>query len=187
MAFRANAVTPRDRMLGALFVLLAVTAESHWMGRATILLSVALVLAYVLWIAAAWNNDPVAVLPVCLVAIAVQCLHFWEEFLTGFAGRFPPLLGDDAWSGGQFVAFNMAWLALFVLAALGVYRRVALAYLVILFLALGGGVGNGIGHLLLSATQGRYFPGAFTAPACLLAGIALLLRLFGRNRLAPSA
>jgi hypothetical protein len=60
-------------------------------------------------------------------------------------------------SDAQFVAFqyNMAWLALFLLAGLGVYRRMQLAYLVVLFLALAGGVGNGAGHLLLSLTQRR--------------------------------
>jgi hypothetical protein len=34
---------------------------------------------------------------------------------------------------------NMLWLAAFVLAGLGVYRRVQLAYLIVLFLALIGG------------------------------------------------
>lgn len=38
---------------------------------------------------------------------------------------------------------------------------------------------NGAGQLLLSATQGKYFPGAATAPLCLLAGIALPVKLFG--------
>src|SRR5713226_3450106 len=148
------------------------------MGSATTLLSVGLVIAYLLWIAARWKNDPAAVLPMCLIAIAVQCLHFTEEFLTGFQRQLPKLIGDE-WSDARFVAFNMAWLAVFVLAALGVYRRVPLAYLVVLFLALGGGVGNGAGHLLLSATQGKYFPGLATAPLCLLAGIGLLIKLFG--------
>jgi hypothetical protein len=113
--------------------------------------------------AAPWKNDPAAVLPMCLLAIAVQCLHFGEEYLTGFQRQFPKLMGDGEWSDARFVAFNMAWLAAFVLAALEVYRRVALAYLVVLFLALAGGVGNGISHLLVSAMQGSYFPGAITA------------------------
>jgi hypothetical protein len=176
-----NAVSSRDRIVGAVFVLVVVAAQARWMGSATILLGVGLVIAYLLWIAARWKNDPAVVLPMCLLAIAVQCLHFTEEYLTGFQRQFPKLIGDE-WSDARFVAFNMAWLAVFVLAALGVYRRVALAYLVVLFLALGGGVGNGAGHLLLSASQGRYFPGAATAPLCLLAGIALLARLFQRNR-----
>jgi hypothetical protein len=31
------------------------------------------------WIAPHWNNDAAAVLPIYLLAIAVQCLHFTEE------------------------------------------------------------------------------------------------------------
>jgi len=181
VADRVNAVRSRDRIVGAVFVLVVVTAQARWMGSATTLLSVGLVIAYLLWIAARWKNDPAAVLPMCLLAIAVQCLHFAEEFLTGFQRQFPKLIGHE-WSDARFVAFNMAWLAVFVLAALGVYRRVPLAYLVVLFLALAGGVGNGAGHLLLSATQGRYFPGAATAPLCLLAGIGLLTKLLGETR-----
>jgi hypothetical protein len=45
------------------------------------------------------------------------------------------------WSDARFVTFNMLWLAAFVLAGLGVYRRVRSAYLIVIFLALIGGVG----------------------------------------------
>lgn len=186
MADRVNAVKPGDRIAGAVFVLVVVAAQALWMGRATILLSVGLVVAYLVWIATRWKNDPAAVLPMCLLAIAVQCLHFAEEYLTGFQRQFPQQLGYE-WSDARFVAFNMAWLAVFVLAALGVYRRVPLAYLVVLFLALAGGVGNGAGHLLLSASQGKYFPGAATAPFCLLVGIGLLAKLFRQNTSAARA
>ena len=116
-------------------------------------------------------------LPIYLLAIAVQCLHFMEEYLTGFQHRFPRLFGAD-WSDAHFVTFNMLWLAAFVLAGLGVYRRVQLAYLIVLFLALIGGVGNGASHLVLSATSRGYFPGLITAPFCLLVGVLLINRLF---------
>jgi hypothetical protein len=168
----------RGRFLGAAFVLVVGFAQFWWMGRATTPLAAGLVAAYVVWIAGRWNDDAAKVLPACLLAIAVQCLHFSEEFATGFQRQFPQISGDE-WSDVRFVTFNMIWLALFVLAALGVYRRVALAYLVVLFLALAGGVGNGVGHLVLSATRARYFPGTVTAPLCLLAGIGLLATLFG--------
>jgi len=171
-------LTPGERAVGAVFVLLVVAAQVHWMGRASTLLSVALVVSYLLWATTRCRNDPAAVLPVYLVAIAVQCLHFSEEFLTGFPQQFPKLMGYE-WSDAQFVMFNMAWLAVFALAGIGIFRGAPLANLVVLFLALGGGVGNGAGHLLLSATQGRYFPGAATAPLCLLVGIVLLIRLYG--------
>ena len=186
VADRINAVRSRDRIVGAVFVLVVLTAQARWMGRASALLSAGLVIAYLFWIAARWKNDPARVLPMCLLAIAVQCLHFAEEYLTGFQRQFPKLMGYE-WSDARFVAFNMAWLAVFVLAALGVYRRMPLAYLVVLFLALAGGVGNGASHLLLSATQGKYFPGTATAPLCLLAGIGLLTKLFGRTTMLPMA
>jgi len=181
VADRVNTVTLWDRIAGAVFVFVVITAQSRWMGSAVILLSVGLVIAYLFWIAARWKNDPAAVLPMYLIAVVVQCLHFAEEYLTGFQRQFPKLIGYE-WSDARFVAFNVAWLAVFVLAALGIYRRAPLAYLVVLFLALAGGVGNGAGHLLLSATLGRYFPGLATAPLCLLAGIGVLSKLFGEPR-----
>jgi hypothetical protein len=70
--------------------------------------------SYGVWIAARWNNDAAAVLPIYLLAIAVQCLHFTEEY--------PELFGIH-WTDARFVTFNMLWLAAFVLAGLGVYRE----------------------------------------------------------------
>jgi hypothetical protein len=65
---------------------------------------------------------------------------------------------------------------------LSVRRQVRLAYLVVLFVAVAAGVGNGTGHLLASAALGRHFPGLPTAPFCLLAGTVLLVKLFGGAR-----
>lgn len=177
MTALANAITSRDRIVGALLVLVALTAQMLWMGRATVVLGIGMVVAYLLWIAGRWNNNPAAVLPAYLLAIAVQCLHLTEEFVTGFQRRFPKLIGAE-WSDARFLTFNLLWLAVFVLAAFGVSRRVRLAYLAVLFFALAGGVANGAGHLLLCLTQGGYFPGAATAPLCLLLGVTLLTRLF---------
>jgi hypothetical protein len=170
-----------ERVAGAAFVLIVLAAQTYWMGLATIFLSGGLGVAYGVWVSARWKNDASAVLPTYLLAVAVQCLHFTEEFVTGFQHRFPRLFGSD-WSDARFVSFNLLWLAAFVLAGLGAYLRVQLAYLIVLFLALIGGVGNGIGHMALSATYGRYFPGIITAPFCLLVGILLLIRLFAGRR-----
>jgi hypothetical protein len=183
---RANAVSLRDRIVGAVLVLFVLAAQTRWMGLPIILLSGGLVLAYGVWAAARWKNDAAAVLPIYLLAIAVQCLHFTEEYVTGFQHQFPRLFEED-WSDARFVTFNMLWLAAFVLAGLGVYGRLQLAYLMVLFLALIGGVGNGTAHLVLSAMYRRYFPGVITAPFCILVGITLLTRLFaGTRSSAPS-
>jgi hypothetical protein len=170
----------RDRIPGALLVLIVLAAQTYWMGPAIIFLTGGLVVSYGVWIAARWNNDAAAVLPIYLLAIAVQCVHFTEEYVTGFQHRFPELFGIH-WSDARFVTFNMLWLAAFVLAGLGVYRQVPLAYLGVLFLALIGGVGNGASHLILSVMNRGYFPGLITAPFCILMGILVLTQLFGRS------
>jgi Protein of unknown function with HXXEE motif len=182
---RANALSWRDRTVGASLVLIVLAAQTRWMGPAIVLLSGGLVLAYGVWVAARWKNDAATVLPIYLLAIALQCLHFTEEYVTGFQHQFPRLFGED-WSDARFVTFNMLWLAAFVLAGLGVYRRVQLAYLIVLFLALIGGVGNGASHLVLSATYRGYFPGLITAPFCLLVGILLINRLFAGTQARPA-
>ena len=103
MTDRVNAITSRDRIVGAFLVLLILAAQALWMGRATAVLGVGVVLAYLLWIAARWKNDPASVLPAYLLAIAVQCLHFTEEFVTGFQRGFP---GSSELNGAMRVSWR---------------------------------------------------------------------------------
>lgn len=168
-----------ERVFGGALVAVVVWLQFQLMGPATGLLSLGLVGAFGLWAAGRWKQDAAAVLPVYLLGICVQCLHFCDEYVTGFQREFPGLLGYQ-WSDERFVTFNLIWLSMFVLAALGVLWRVSLAYVVVLFFAILGGIGNGIGHLGLCVIRGRYFPGAFTAPATLAVGVVLLGRLLKR-------
>jgi hypothetical protein len=174
-------VQPRERVLGAVFVVIAICLHVGLMGPATSLLSLGLVVAYVVWAAAAWNPDPAPILALYLVGVSVQCLHLCEEYLTGFQHQFPRLFGYQ-WSDQRFLVFNLIWLLVFVVAALGVFLRFPLSYLVVFFYAIAGGIGNGLGHLLLSAVERRYFPGTLTAPLTLMVGAALLSRLLGGRR-----
>jgi hypothetical protein len=122
---RSYILTTRDRILGALFVLLAIGAQVLYMGPAIALLCLGLVFAYMFWVTTRWTNNSSKILPIYLLAIFVQCLHCTEEYLTGFQLQFPRLLGYR-WSNEQFLIFNGVWLAIFVLAAVGVYRGVRL-------------------------------------------------------------
>ena len=166
----------RERSMGALVAALGIAVNVAVMGPATTLLSLALVAAYYLWVAARWSPVGPRLLPLYLLGITVQCVHFYEEYQSGFQREFPGLLGYQ-WTDARFVTFNLLWLATFVVAAFGLSRNSRLAYLIVFFFALGGGVGNGLGHLMLSVVQRRYFPGLLTAPLCLLIGVALLVRL----------
>src|SRR5690242_18576683 len=57
-----------------------------------------------------------------LIGLAAQCLHFMEEFVTRFQDRFPALLGLPTWSENFFVAFNLIWLGVWILSAIGLQR-----------------------------------------------------------------
>jgi len=41
---------------------------------------------------------------------------------------------------------------------------------------------NGVGHVVLAARAGRYFPGLYTAPLVFFAGSYLACRLLQRSR-----
>jgi len=119
------------------------------MGRAVIVLSSTLVIAYAIWLTRA--------LP----------------------GR---VFGAKAWSAEQFFWFNVLWLIAFLLAGIAIARHWRPAYVVALFLAFGGGITNGVGHLALSTLAGGYYPGLYTAPLALVAGLFLAWRLLGSSR-----
>ena len=147
------------------------------MGRAVSPLVLALAVSYLLWIGQPTLRPTRGLLVTYASAVLVQCAHLVEEYTTGFYLAYPPILGAAPWSASRFLGFNFAWLAIFVVAGFGIARSWRSAYLVALFLALGGGIGNGLGHLVLSARRGGYFPGAYTAILALLVGSALLRRL----------
>jgi hypothetical protein len=118
------------------------------------------------------------VAPVFLIAIALQCLHFAEEFSTGFQKLFPERLGMAPWTDVFFVAFNMVWLCLWSLAAAAISAGLSLrlASIAVWFLTLAA-IGNGIAHPVLAIMAGGYFPGLATSPFLGAAGLVLLRRL----------
>src|SRR5262245_53283281 len=59
------------------------------------------------------HRDPV--INLLLIGISIHCLHFVEEFVTRLNDRFPQELGLPAWSSEFFVAFNLFWIAIWVL------------------------------------------------------------------------
>ena len=109
---------------------------------------------------------------IATLALLVQSIHFIEESLNGFHLRFPEALGLQPWPKSYFVAFNLAWLAIWVVAILSLssFKRAALFPL--WFLAIAAAV-NGIAHPLLALADSAYFPGLWTAPFLGILGVAL--------------
>ena len=156
------------------------------MGRATIFLVVAMLLCYAIWLRRREWPRAKTVLGVYALAVLVQCAHLIEEYLGGFYREFPAVFGASQWSARRFLIFNIVWLTIFVSAGIGLSRGRRVAYLVALFLAIGGGIGNGLGHLALSAREGGYFPGAYTGVLAFVVGSVLAYRLTRPADLSPA-
>ena len=121
-----------------------------------------------------------------LIGIACQCLHFTEEFVTGFYIRAPKFLSFVAWSTEFFVTFNLLWIALWLFGAAGIQRGIRIAFFPVWFFAIAM-VGNAIWHPLLCLATGGYFPGLFTSPFAGVIGAILLSRLFKLTRATSEA
>jgi hypothetical protein len=171
--------TTRARLEVAAAVIVADAVMLATMGRAVAGLAAALGVAYLFWLRPL-APEPWRIVPAYLIAIAAYIVHFAEEYWFGFYLALPPVFDAPAWSRSSFVAFNVAWLSIFSLSAVGLVRKWRPALLVALFLAIGGGLLNGVAHAALAIRAGGYFPGAYTAALVFRAGGNLAIRFVRR-------
>lgn len=158
-------------------VALFAVATVATMGPSAAMLVIALAASYALWVRRHDWPTGQRIVGLYMVAVVVQCVHLAEEYRGGFHRVFPLVFDAEPWSGRRFLLFNFAWLAVFIAAGVGLVRGRRFAYLVALFLALGGGIGNGLGHIALAARAGGYFPGLYTGFLALIAGSGLVFQL----------
>ena len=122
---------------------------------------------------------PDRVLPLYLLALAIQFLHFTEEYVYGFHFRVTEILdGTPPFTPGVFVTFNMIAYCLFLLSGLGMYKGMKFPMIVVWFFVIAGTLGNAVFHPLLAVRVGGYFPGLFTSLAYLIVGPILFMRLW---------
>jgi hypothetical protein len=111
-----------------------------------------------------------------ILVTLLQCAHFGEELATGFASRYPELLGLAPLANSFFVSFNLFWIAVWALSCWGLARRRQLALFPLWFLGIAG-VLNGVAHPAFALFTGGYFPGLLASPFVGVAGFLLLRRL----------
>lgn len=189
---RANAGDParhRDLALGTLIAtVLSVTffsLSSGWSLIVTFVPGMAFAWLVFVWIEAGRVALPSAerFVPAFFAVLAIQFLHFAEEYATGFNTAFPELYGGHAYSPVLFVTFNMISYAVFAGSCLLVfYRGVRQLLMPLLFFVVYGAIGNAISHTWWVVSTGAYFPGFVTALAYWVAGPWLLHRLTGSMR-----
>lgn len=119
------------------------------------------------------------VLPVYLLALAWQFIHFSEEFITKFYDKVAEL--NALWppmSVNLFLGFNMFAYSLFTLAALAMYKKKRVPMIIVWFFAITGVIGNALWHPVFSIIVGGYFPGLYTSFGYLIIGPILFKRLW---------
>ena len=139
--------------------------------------------AFVCYLLTSYREMPKVerVLPVYLVALALQFLHFTEEYIYGFQFRVVEVAaGMPPFDPKVFLAFNMIAYCLFLLAGLGMYKGMKFPMIIVWFFAICV-MGNAIWHLLLTFKVGGYFPGLYTSFTGWILGPVLLKRLWERE------
>ena len=138
-----------------------------------------MVIALVCYLRTSYREMPEAgrVLPVYLLALAIQFVHFTEEYIYGFQFRVTEIMaGMPPIDVNVFVAFNMIAYSLFLLAGLGMYKGLKFPMIIVWFFSICV-LGNSIWHLLLTLKVGGYFPGLYTSLPGWVLGPILLRRL----------
>jgi hypothetical protein len=137
-----------------------------------------MLIALVCYLRTSYREMPKAerVLPLYLLALAIQFLHFTEEYVYGFHVRVAEIMaGMPAFNINMFVAFNMIAYSLFLLAGVGMYKGMKFSMIIVWFFA------NAVWHLLLTLRVGGYFPGLYTSLAGWILGPILLKRLWSTD------
>ena len=111
------------------------------------------------------------------VALAVQCLHFVEEYVGAIYIKLPALLEIPPISKDGFVVFNLVAYAIFILGGIALIKHLRSFMIIPIFFILLGVFANGIIHVLLTLWNGSYFPGLYTAIAYLFLGPFLLRQI----------
>jgi hypothetical protein len=169
---RGETLTKKDFMVGSIIALVMSLAFASLSSgsslRVTFVPGMLVSWAVFCWLYRSQTGLPDAVrfVPLFFATLAIQFLHFAEEFATGFAEFFPKLYGGEPYSHNAFVAFNMTAYAVFTLACLLLcYRRIGFMLMPVLFFAFYGAAGNAIAHSWWSLDAFAYRPGLITAQA----------------------
>ncbi|GFG63017.1 hypothetical protein MKUB_05070 [Mycobacterium kubicae] len=127
-------------------------------------------------------------LPAFCCVMAVQFVHFAEEFATDFRTDFAELYGGAPYSNDAFVSVNMgAYAVMTVACVIALMTRLRFVVVPAMFFIVYGAIGNAIAHTWWSIMLGGYFPGLITAQLYWIGGPYLLYKLVGDRRLTAIA
>ncbi|MHA2278942.1 MAG: HXXEE domain-containing protein [Candidatus Kariarchaeaceae archaeon] len=126
---------------------------------------------------------PDRILPLYLLLLGIQFIHFTEEYLTDFYIEVPRILGQDAYPLDYWIIFNMVAYFIFIIGGIILFKQIKELTIIPLFFILIGVLLNSIGHIILSIYVGGYFSGLYTALIYAIVGPILIKRVLDETRI----
>jgi len=126
--------------------------------------------------------NPERILPLYLLALGIQFIHFTEEYLTDFTVAIPNLLGQEEYPKDYWLIFNMVVYFIFIIGGIILFKKIKELMIIPLFFILVGVLLNSIGHILISLYVGGYFSGLYTALIYVIIGPILIKRVLDETK-----
>jgi hypothetical protein len=163
----------------AIFIFVSLTLSS------VIVFIPGIILTYIVYLITFYKNtpNPQRILPLYLLLLGIQFLHFTEEYLTDFIVEVPKLLGQEAYPLDYWLVFNMMAYFVFIIGGIILFKQIKELMIIPLFFILVGVLLNSIGHILISIYVGEYFSGLYTALIYIIIGPVLMKRVLDETRI----
>ncbi len=121
-------------------------------------------------------------MPLYLLVLGIQFIHFTEEYLTDFIIEVPKLLGREEYPVDYWLIFNMVAYFIFIIGGIILFKRIKELMIIPLFFVVVGVILNSIGHIIISIYVGGYFSGLYTALIYAIIGPLLMKRIFDETK-----
>lgn len=121
--------------------------------------------------------NPDSILPLYLLALGIQFIHFTEEYLTDFNVEIAGIIGQEAYPVDYWLTFNMVAYFFFIIGGIFLFRKIKELMIIPLFFIVVGVVLNAVGHISLSIYVGGYFSGLYSALIYVIIGPILIKRI----------
>lgn len=143
-----------------------------------------IIVSYILYLNTFYKKtpNPERILPLYLLALGIQFIHFTEEYLTDFIVAVPNLLGREAYPKDYWIVFNMTAYFVFIIGGIIIFKKLKALMIIPLFFILVGVLLNSIGHILISIYVGGYFSGLYTALIYVIIGPILIKRVLDETK-----
>ncbi len=142
------------------------------------------IISYILYLNTFYRKtpSPERILPLYLLALGIQFIHFTEEYLTEFTLVVPKLLGQVEYPVDYWLIFNMVAYFIFIIGGIILFKRKKEFMIIPLFFILVGVLLNSVGHILIAIYVGGYFSGLYSALIYVVIGPILMKRVFEETK-----